>query len=146
MAAIKRIMTAVDFSDTAQVAAQQAEELARNLGAELVVVHVLNEPAFALAEGSGYVSPAVVEEYEAAMKVKLSGIAQALSANGAKVEAKLLRGVPHDAIVSCAQTEKIDLLVLGTHGRTGISHLLLGSVAERVVRLSKVPVMTVRTP
>lgn len=146
MAAIKRIMTAVDFSETAHVAAQQAEELARSLGAELVVVHVLNEPAFALAEGSGYVSPAVVEEYAAAMKVKLNGIAQALGANGAKVEAKLLHGVPHDAIVSCAQTEKADLLVLGTHGRTGISHLLLGSVAERVVRLSKVPVMTVRTP
>jgi len=146
MAAIKRIMTAVDFSETSHAAAIQAEELAKSLGAELIVTHVLNEPAFALAEGSGYISPSVVEEYETAMKTKLNGVAQSLSASGTKVQAKMLRGAPHEAIVSAAESEKVDLLVLGTHGRSGLSHLLLGSVAERVVRLSKVPVMTVRTP
>ncbi len=144
MAQIKRIMTAIDFSDTAQAAAGQAAELAHSLGAELVVLHVVSEPAFAVAEG--YLPPAVIDEYESAMKTKLHGTAEALASSGAKVTAKLVRGTPHDAIVSAAEAEKIDLIVMGTHGRTGVSHLLLGSVAERVVRLSKVPVMTIRTP
>jgi len=146
MAQIKRIMTAVDFSETGQAAASQAAELAQRLGAELVVLHVVNEPAFAVAEGNGYLAPAVVAEYENAMKTKLQGTADALASSGAKVSAKVVRGTPHDAIVSAAESEKVDLIVMGTHGRTGIGQLLLGSVAERVVRLSKVPVMTIRTP
>ncbi len=144
MAGIKRIMTAVDFSETAQAAAAQAAELACSLGAELLVLHVVSEPAFAVAEG--YLPPAVVDEYESAMKIRLQGATEALASSGAKVTAKIVRGAPHDAIVTVAAAEKIDLIVMGTHGRTGMGHLLLGSVAERVVRLSKVPVMTIRRP
>jgi len=146
MAAIKRILTAVDFSEAAQTAARQAEELARALGAELLVLHVLNEPAFVPVEDSGYGPPAITDEYESALGAKLAGIAEALASEGVKVWPKLARGAPHDAIVSTAVSEHVDLIIMGTHGRTGVSHLLLGSVAERVVRLSQVPVMTIRTP
>jgi nucleotide-binding universal stress UspA family protein len=146
MAVIKKILSPTDFSETAAAAARKAEDLAKAVGAELLVVHVLNEPAFALAEGSGYAPPSVVEEYEAAMKQKLSAFAEALRHAGTNVSAKVLRGTPHEAIATAAEAEGADLIVMGTHGRTGLSHLLLGSVAERVVRTSKTPVMTVRTP
>ncbi len=144
--AFKRIMTAVDFSETALTAARQAEELARQTGAELQVIHVLHEPAFVMAYGSGYPSPAIAEQYQSEMLTKLHGVAESLSHHGVKVSSKLVHGTPHDAIVSTADTDQIDLIVMGTHGRTGLGHMLLGSVAERVVRLSKVPVMTIRNP
>ncbi len=146
MASIKRIMSPVDFSDTSAAAARKAEELARDTKAELVLVHVLSEPAFSLAEGSGYAPPSIVEEYEAAMKLKLKGVAESLSDAGVAVSSKVVRGTPHEAICAAAEKDQIDLIVMGTHGRTGMSHLLLGSVAERVVRTSKIPVMTVRAP
>ena len=141
-----RIMTAVDFSETALAAARKAEELARKLGSELLVTHVLHEPAFVMAYGSGYPSPAIAEQYQAEMRTKLHGVAEDLGKFGVKITTKLVHGTPHEGIVSTAESDRIDLIVMGTHGRTGVSHLLLGSVAERVVRLSKVPVMTIRTP
>lgn len=140
----QRIMTPVDFSETSQAAARHAAELASTLGAQLLVVHVLHEPAFVMAYGSGYPSPAVAEQYQNEMRIKLHGAAEALAQPGLKIVTKLEHGVPHESIVSCADAEQADLIVLGTHGRSGISHLLLGSVAERVVRLSKVPVLTIR--
>ncbi len=146
MTTFKRIMAAVDFSDTALTAAHRAEELARELAADLLVVHVLHEPAFVMAYGNGYPSPAVAEQYQSEMRTRLHGVAELLSDSGAKVTSRLVHGTPHEGIVSTAQNDNIDLIVMGTHGRTGVSHLLLGSVAERVVRLSKVPVLTIRKP
>ncbi len=142
----KRIMTPVDFSETAMVAARRAADLARSLGAELLVIHVVHEPAFVVAYGSGYPSPAVAEQYEAEMRTKLHGAAETLGGSGLKIISKLVHGSPHEGIVNTAEADHADLVIMGTHGRTGVTHLLLGSVAERVVRLSKVPVMTIRSP
>ena len=133
------------FSESAHAVARQAAELARKLDAELLLVHVLNEPAFSLAEGNGYAPPSIVEEYEAAMKHKLSQLSESLTGGGTPVRGKVVRGTPHEAIATVAAQDGADLIVMGTHGRTGLSHLLLGSVAERVLRTSPVPVLTVRT-
>lgn len=142
--AIKKILSPTDFSATASAALKQAEDLALATGAEIVLLHVLHEPVFAFAEGAGFAPPTLSETYDAAMKKKLDTEADQLRAQGARVSVKFARGTPHEAIVQTAELEHADLIVLGTHGRKGLSHLLLGSVAERVVRTSKRAVMTVR--
>ncbi len=144
--AIKKILSPVDFSEASAGAARKAEELARSTGAELVLLHVLNEPAFALAEGNAYAPPTLLDDYEAAMRDKLSQFRESFAGSSVRVESKIMRGVPHEAIVHLAEKEHADLIVMSTHGRTGLSHLLLGSVAERVVRTAKMPVLTVRAP
>lgn len=146
MGAIKKILSPVDFSETSAIAANKAKELARRTGAEVTLVHVLHEPAFSMAEGAGYAPPSIVDEYEATMKRKVRELAESLGQDGVAIRGKVVRGTPHEAIASVAEQDHVDLIVMGTHGRTGLSHLLLGSVAERVVRTARVPVMTVRTP
>jgi nucleotide-binding universal stress UspA family protein len=142
--AIKKILSPTDFSTTAGAALKQAEGLALATGAEIVLLHVLHEPIFALTEGAGFAPPSIAETYDAAMRKKLEDEADQLRSQGTHVTAKLTRGTPHEAIVEAAEQEHVDLIVIGTHGRRGLSQLLLGSVAERVVRTSTRPVMTVR--
>ncbi len=147
MAAIKKILSPTDFSDTANTAVVQAQALAQQAGCELVLMHVLMEPAFGLAEGSAYAPPLLADEYQRAMREKLEKLAGELgAAHGTRVSTKVAHGTAHEAIVRAADEEGADLIVMGTHGRTGLSHFFLGSVAERVVRTSKVPVLTVRVP
>jgi nucleotide-binding universal stress UspA family protein len=144
--AITKILSPTDFSVTANAAMKHAESLALATGAEIVLLHVLHEPVFAFSEGAGFAPPTLTETYDAAMKKKLDTEADMLRSQGARVSVKFARGTPHEAIVQTAEDEHADLIVMGTHGRKGLSHLLLGSVAERVVRTSKRAVMTVRTP
>jgi len=143
VATIKKILGPVDFSDAAWPAIRAAEALAHETGAELALLHVVEDATYAFPEG-GYLSPRIIEEYEAAMVAKLSELAARLRTDIA-VSARAVHGVPYQAIVDAAEKEHASMIVMGTHGHSGLSHLFLGSVAERVVRLSKVPVLTVRT-
>jgi nucleotide-binding universal stress UspA family protein len=145
MAAIQRILSAVDFSETSTAAARRALELARATGAELVFLHALHEPAFSYADGAGYLTPDLIEQFELEMQRRLDAWAQSLAEPGLRMRTRVVHGAPQTALVDAAKDERADLIVLGTHGRTGLGHLLLGSVAERVVRTSPVPVLTVRT-
>ena len=151
MAELKKILCPVDLSSGATSAAHEAASLAKALGAELVLLHVMSEPAFAVAdpliapgEASGYALPALADEYRSEMDRRLSRLGAALGGSGLSVSTRLVTGVTHESIVNAADQEHADMIVMGTHGRTGIQHLLLGSVAERVVRTAKVPVMTLR--
>jgi len=151
MGETKKILCPVDLSPAATSAAKEAASLAKALGAELVLVHVMNEPAFTVAdpllapgELSGYALPALAEEYRVEMDKRLTRLGATLASPGLVVTTRLLRGSTHESIVDAATQEHADMIVMGTHGRTGIQHLLLGSTAERVVRTSKVPVMTLR--
>jgi nucleotide-binding universal stress UspA family protein len=139
-----RIMCPVDFSAGSKEALRVAADLAREHDATLVLVHVWS-PA-QLTMGDGYLAPPVIQDMldgETAQLAKSKAEAQQLGVK--EVATRLITGVPWHEIVSAARTDgAIDLIVIGTHGRTGLAHVLLGSVAEKVVRHAPCPVLVVR--
>ncbi len=146
MSRSRRILHPSDFSRASGAAFTKAVGLAKADRAELIVAHVLT-PALPIA-GEGYMSPKVYEEIEAsaraAARKQLDALVAKARAAGARAKGLLLEGVPHERIARAAKAQRTDLVVMGTHGRTGLARFFLGSVAERVVATSAVPVMTVR--
>jgi nucleotide-binding universal stress UspA family protein len=141
---IKKILCPVDFSEASAFAVRSAQELAQAVSGTLIVAHVLDEPAYSLDVGGEQVST-LVSEYENAMKEKLAEVLAKFD-DSVPVHSKLVHGSAAEAIANLAEKESCDLIVMGTHGRTGLRHMLLGSVTERVLRLSNVPVLTLREP
>lgn len=141
---IRTIVVATDFSDTAGVALERACELAKAHGARLVVVNSLTLDPLPLGGPELMVLPPDFENQvrEASLKA-LSEVVERARAKGVTAEAELEAGAPAAAIVAAASRLEADLLVVGTRGNTGFKHLLLGSVAEAVVRDAGCPVLTV---
>jgi universal stress protein A len=146
MSRIRRILHPTDFSRASSKAFAMAVEMAKANRAELLIVHVL-APAVPLV-GDGYVTPKVYEDLEASARAWGRKRLDQLLAKARKARARakglLLEGVPHEQIVRAAKSRKAGLIVIGTHGRTGLVRFVLGSVAGRVVALASCPVMTVR--
>lgn len=149
--AIARILMPVDYSDASREAVEFAAYLAQHLGAALDVVHVWDRPAYVadtvvVAPGGGKprsLADMIRENAEIEMKEFLGSCPIPA---GVKVTSHLESGEPASTILRVAETAGADLVVVGTHGRTGVRHLLLGSIAEKLVRLSPVPVLTVPPP
>lgn len=144
MTRIKRILHPTDFSAASRPAFARAVDLAKENRAELALVHVLS-PIVPLA-GDGYISPQAYENLQATVQTQARRQLEALAGKakkaGARVTSQLLEGTAWDAIGRAAR--RADLIVMGTHGRSGLAKLLMGSVAERVVGTAPCPVMTVR--
>jgi nucleotide-binding universal stress UspA family protein len=146
MTRIQRIVCPTDFSPTAAKAVDYAADLARSLGAELVLLHVipdLNYPIRGLGMAAAF--PHLREEVHARANEQLGALPAKLG-QGLVVKTEVRDGAPHDVILAAAKDHGADLIVMGTHGYTGLKHALLGSAAERVVRLATCPVLTVRHP
>jgi nucleotide-binding universal stress UspA family protein len=144
--AAKRIVCPTDFSAAAANAERHAVGLARALGAELVLLHVASEaPLWRESVGSAEVRK-IFEGQRRWVADTLAERAAALGADGVKARGLVKVGVPWEEIVAAAADEHADMIVMGTEGRTGLDRLLLGSVAERVVRRAPCPVLTVRPP
>jgi nucleotide-binding universal stress UspA family protein len=143
---LKSIVVGTDFSICAARALAWAVSLARSSGARVHLVHVLLEPVQALdvAAALPYPDIEVRKEWEDAARVKLDREVKAAEKRGVATTAEIRWGRPSDTIVEAAGRQKASLIVLGTHGRSALEKLLLGSTAERVLRLSPVPVLTVR--
>ncbi len=138
-----RILVATDGSDAAEAAVEEATDLADDQAAEL---HVLNVVEVQAVESMGPSPAATAESMEQAGERAVAGAVELAEGAGVSaVEGATIRGLPHEEIVGYVEEHDIDLVVLGTHGRTGLDRLLLGSVAEKVVRLSSAPVLTVRS-
>jgi nucleotide-binding universal stress UspA family protein len=141
---MKRIVCPTDFSEAAAPAERQAVALARPLGAEIVLLHVATEsPLWRETLGTAQVR----EVFEAQRRWVADALAErvvALAGQGVSARAVVKVGVPWEQIVRVAADEDADMIVMGTQGRTGLDRLLLGSVAERVVRRAPCPVLTVR--
>lgn len=146
MSRIRRILHPSDFSRASSKAFAMAVEMAKANRAELLIVHVL-APAVPLV-GDGYVTPKVYEDLEASARAWGRKRLDQLLAKARKARARakglLLEGVPHEQIVRAAKSREAGLIVIGTHGRTGLVRFVLGSVAGRVVAMASCPVMTVR--
>jgi nucleotide-binding universal stress UspA family protein len=147
MSRIRRILHPSDFSRASSAAFAKAVEMAKTNRAELLVVHVLT-PVIPMM-GDGYVSPKVYEEIEATARSHAQTQLDRLLAKAkqARVRVKGLLmegGVPHEQITRAARSKRADLVVIGTHGRTGLAKFFLGSVAGRVVSSAPCPVLTVR--
>ncbi|HJV59097.1 MAG TPA: universal stress protein [Methylomirabilota bacterium] len=142
-----RIIVPTDFSSCSEEAWRLAQRLAGMSGAELVLTHVLTEaPLF--REGP-FIMPKVREVFEAARSFADAAAEEWVAkarAEGLSARVALRSGVAYQEIVTLAVDERADLIVIGTHGRGGIDRALLGSVADRVVRLAPCPVLTVREP
>jgi nucleotide-binding universal stress UspA family protein len=135
---IRHILAPTDFSDPSLQAIAYAFELAQTFGAKLSLLHVIELPVYPMA-----VYPPL-EELEQDARGALARLLP--EAEGAHVDVTHLVeiGLPYQKILQTAAAEKVDLIVIATHGRTGLSHLVLGSAAERVVRLAPCPVLTTR--
>lgn len=143
----KRICCAVDFSEPSRGALRVAAELAAKLEASLTVVHVHDVPSIPLT-GIPAVPPAsraVTESaHDKAVRLLGSARAEAEALAPGRVHAELLEGDPAWELVKYAAAQGHDLLVVGTHGRTGVRRLVMGSIAERVLREAPCPVLAVR--
>lgn len=140
----KRILVATDGSENAERAASYGINIAKATGAEVYALYVIStQHAVATRTVMGWSEP--FEEYLANKGgAAIADVEKLGKEAGVKVEPVFLKGIPADKILKYAEENNIDLIVMGTHGLTGIKRFLIGSVAENVVRHSKVPVMVIR--
>jgi nucleotide-binding universal stress UspA family protein len=141
MLSIRTILHPTDFSTNSSYALGLAGSLARDYGARLIILHIATPPAAVYAEGIVLPEP---EGYEEELRSQL----QRLQPEGleSRTEHCLVRGGAAAEILRVAEEKNCDLIVMGTHGRSGVGRLLLGSVAEQVIRRAPCPVVTVKTP
>ena len=133
----KKILFPTDFSTLSDAALRHATALARDMGAKLIIVHVEEPPA---AYGTGEMYYGIPDPDLPALTKMLEAVRPTDAA--VPFEHRMATGDPASEIVALATDEKVDMIVLGTHGRTGLGRLLMGSVAEAVVRRAPCPVFT----
>ncbi|MEO6593952.1 MAG: universal stress protein [Planctomycetota bacterium] len=146
MIKIRRIVCPTDFSPTAARAVDYAAEMARTFEAELILLHVIPEMNYPLRSfGMASSFPHLKTELQARANEALQEVCKK-SLAGVTYRTELRDGEAHSQVLECAKATQADLIVIGTHGHTGIMHAFLGSTAEKIVRLATCPVLTVRTP
>jgi universal stress protein A len=135
----QHILVPVDFSPDAERALDYAIALARQFQAHLTLLHIIHIPVTTDVDLSSYYG-----EMETSAQQGMAANQKRVADAGLTADIAIMRGTPFREIVDVAGNQRVDLIVMGTHGRTGLQHLLLGSVAERVVRLAPCPVMVTR--
>ena len=145
MKEFKTILFATDFSESSDYAFQYALSMAESFDARLVILHIINEPV----DLRGFYVPHISfdkleEEIEQGAQKLMEQFERKYLGEFSNFASIVSPGIPYDEIIKRAESENADLIVMGTHGRTGLDHVLFGSTAEKVVRKSPVPVMTIR--
>lgn len=146
MIALKNILVPTDFSETSEIAVTYAKNLAEAFGATVHLLHVLQDPASYLPTEALAALPNLGQQQELAARQRLAKLLGESDANILDVKRVVLTGTPFVDIIRYAKQHVIDLIVMGTHGRGPVKHILLGSVAEKIVRKAPCPVLTVRPP
>jgi nucleotide-binding universal stress UspA family protein len=134
------ILSPTDFSAHAKQAVTSAFELAQTFGAKLSLLHVIEVPVYAIEVALP------LEDLERDARRELALLLPEAEAVHVDVTRLVELGIPYQRILETATAELVDLIVMATHGRTGLGHLVMGSVAERVVRMAPCPVLTIRPP
>lgn len=146
MIQISKILVPTDFSEHSKLALRYGCELARQFNAELTLVHVVEDIYPLVADPGAMVASSMdfVGDLQRSAETALSSFVPKEWEEGITIHRQVVVGVPFMEIVRLAKESQINLLVVTTHGRTGLAHVLLGSVAERIVRKAPCPVLTVR--
>jgi len=141
---LRHIVCPTDFSPAAAHAVEYAAEMARAFGAELLLLHVIPAMNYPLRSfGMAWPLPNLHEELRVHAAAELEKVKNGIG-SGVSVRTELRDGDAHAQVLACAKANHADLIVMGTQGHTGLKHALLGSTAERVLRLAECPVLTVR--
>jgi nucleotide-binding universal stress UspA family protein len=143
---VRTILVAVDFSETSDHALEVGLDLAQAFGASVHVVHVYQIPVYGFPDGAFLAGPEVATRLAQASQRGLDEIVARHASRGVAMVSHLKEGPAHEGILDTGEEISADLLIVGTHGRGAIAHALLGSVSEKIVRTSKIPVLTVRKP
>ena len=139
---LRHVLVATDFQECSREAVSIAADLARANNEELVVVHSFEPPSYSYS-GLGVSMVETTTAIQKAAHEALDRVIEALRGEGVHARGILKCGPAWEQILEAAKEEQVDLIVLGTHGRRGLSRALLGSVAEKIVRLSTLPVLTI---
>jgi nucleotide-binding universal stress UspA family protein len=145
---LHRILVPTDFSKYSEIALNYAAALAEKFGAEIYLLHVVQDLALFIPDAVAVAPPIAVpvEQFTAAAREALQRLVRNPQLAALRVHQEIREGTPFYEIVRFAKEGSIDLIVMGTHGHAGLAHVLLGSVTERVVRKAPCPVLTVRHP
>jgi len=151
MVTFEHILVPTDFSKFSKYALNYAITIANTFGAKITLIHITNEKELvALQQVSTYFEPGKLEELmkqrESEDQKQLDGFIPPELKKGITVETIHKVGIPFVEIIKTAREKAVDLIVIATHGRSGLSHMLFGSVAEKVVRKSTCPVLSIRPP
>jgi glycine betaine transporter len=141
---VQHILVPVDFSPYSDQAITYAMALAGKLQARVTLLHVIHEIPIGVGDMATALPYSYMQELEAEVQRSLEEQLKGVQRAGIRGDIMVLHGVPFQTIVDVAREQQIDLIIMGTHGRTGLSHVLLGSVAEKVVRLAHCPVLVTR--
>jgi nucleotide-binding universal stress UspA family protein len=143
---VAKILVPIDFSDNARTVIEWGAHLAKEHGAKLLLLHAYHLPVeFQQLEGA-YLPPDFWSNVKSEADQTLSKFAEDLEKEGIEVETVVREGYPASVIIDEAADQSVDLIVIGTHGLSGLKHMLLGSIAERVVQKAHCPVLTVKAP
>jgi universal stress protein A len=142
--AAQRFVVPLDLSTYAEQALDYAITLAGKLGAQVTLLHVIESLPLGGVDMGMTLPFAYVQELEAEIHRSMASSLERVTAAGLEGESVVVHGVPFREIIETAKTQHADLIIMGSHGRTGLQHVLLGSVAEKVVRLAPCPVLVVR--
>lgn len=143
---VTRILCPTDFSPASEVALGAAERIADRFGARIELLHVWSPPVTVALDAALLPTPDQIVQYTAGLEKALADAAKAIALPAERVDRHLVQGIPWRETIDFAVQKKCDLVVMSTHGRSGISHFVMGSVTERVVRASTVPVLVVPIP
>ncbi len=146
MIALEKILVPTDFSACSDAAVKYGREMCRAFGASLHLLHVVQDPYTQPWAAEAFPAPLgeMLNQWQEQARQRLATLLPAEEQAG--VTTATVVGSPFNEIVRYAEEQQIDLIVIGTHGRGGLGHMLLGSVAEKVVRKAPCPVLTVRYP
>ena len=142
----QHILVPLDFSPDADQALDYAMTLARQLQARLTLLHVIAPLSMITTDMDSNALSTYLDALEAESTATMAAYRDRVTQAGLPCEVAVTLGAPYQVIIDTARTKSVDLIVIGTHGRTGLRHVLLGSVAERVVQLAPCAVLVVRAP
>lgn len=142
----KTLLVPVDFSDTSNLALDYAVDLAKALGGKVVVMHAYELPVYGFPDGALVATVEIATRIMNGAQAGLAALIEKRKGKGVEITSVLRQGVPWDEVHSVAEEVNADMIVIGTHGRGGLARALLGSVAEKIIRTSTRPVLTIRGP
>ena len=144
--ATQHFLVPIDFSEYANQALDYALTLAGKLGARVTLLYVIQPLQLGGVDMGVTLHATYFQDLEAEIRRDMASLLERVTAAGLEGDFVIVHGVPFHEIIEAAKTQQVDLIVMGTHGRTGLQHLFLGSVAEKVVRLAPCPVLVARQP